>query len=380
MAVDRMSGVALSNTDGEKDLQSEDDVANMTFAQMQARIRTNTASPELLQRFMQHPEYLEMVRQREAALPTEIRSLDDLKAFPSNLLVTLTPDPVAPVIAEDGSVQWHYQVTLDRAPGDLAIDEFGSLIQYEKGGPWHLAHPYGRPGTREEFAELFNCPDGVLKARAKVSSATLVSTSKQPRSARRVWYVLGKAGSGRRVCGFGFLDESGHVADPASPYSAITGRDRDAFPLRAFQSSGRCFAVDWRDGEDAILEAFAKAADVAMDEVSLQWDEAAAHMNLVHAGKTNPVRRDRHGAQHAMVLVLQQVFGQTHAIRLINQVTLGDDTAWFMVESPQQWQHLEQSNPHLRWFFTPVELLPDVFNADTDEIAEAGRRYADEAA
>lgn len=54
------------------------------------------------------------------------------------------------------------------------------------------------------------------------------------------------------------------------------------------------------------------------------------------------------------------------------------DGSWFVVETREAWTKLEDRNEHVRWFFTPVDRLPDTFKADIDELAAAGARYAAE--
>ena len=55
------------------------------------------------------------------------------------------------------------------------------------------------------------------------------------------------------------------------------------------------------------------------------------------------------------------------------------DTGYFVVEAKETWQMLESQNPHIQWFFTPIEILPDVFKSDFKILSQVGEQYAGDA-
>jgi hypothetical protein len=85
-------------------------------------------------------------------------------------------------------------------------------------------------------------------------------------------------------------------------------------------------------------------------------------------------RRDGESAQHAAVRTLQTIYAGTHSIRYLNHAAPGD-TAYFVVETPAAWSALEAANPLVRWFFTPLEYLTDIFEGSSGNLTEAARLY-----
>lgn len=161
-----------------------------------------------------------------------------------------------------------------------------------------------------------------------------------------------------------------------TPFAQITSRDDAAFPFDAFSRYPKLLVIDWREEEGSIVSKYCKLAGLAQDEATLVMDDATGWFNLIHKGGSLPIPWSEDvSAQHSTVVALQKAFGQAHAIRY-SQAAAGD-SGFFIVETPQTWQRLEAENPHVRWFFTPVELLPDTVNASFDDIREAGRRYAE---
>ena len=160
------------------------------------------------------------------------------------------------------------------------------------------------------------------------------------------------------------------------PFDKIQSRDNAAFPFAAFQEYPRSFAVDWRAGVVDIFDDFAKAAGLA-GSAQLTVDPASRTPVLSHDGQR--LALGLHNAtspQHGMVSLLQGYFGIRHSIRYMNHVAPGD-TAYFVVESTSTWKRLEAANPHVKWFFTPLEKLPDVFTTSFETLAECGRQYAE---
>ena len=159
------------------------------------------------------------------------------------------------------------------------------------------------------------------------------------------------------------------------PFDKVTNRDNAAFPFEQFTSYSRLFMVDWRESEDWIAEAFLRAAQLPANETTWHWDEVASLGKFVSRGRSFPVpRRNGQSAQQAAVCALQEIYADTHSIRYLNHVAPGD-TAYFVVETPADWSSLESANPLVRWFFTPLEYLTDIFENSFEDLSEAAHLY-----
>lgn len=135
--------------------------------------------------------------------------------------------------------------------------------------------------------------------------------------------------------------------------------------------------VDWREEERRILAAFIEATGLPADNAALEMDDKTQYYQLVgDSFRIDVPWGDNVSAQHSMLAALQQAFAATHSIRLLNRAVLGD-TGCFLVETNETWRLLEEQNPHVRWFFTPIELLPDTFNSDTEILERIGTQYSD---
>lgn len=175
--------------------------------------------------------------------------------------------------------------------------------------------------------------------------------------------------------GLGEYVDTDMICQAMHPFDKVSSRDHAAFPFEQFASYSRLFMVDWRESEDWIAAAFLRAAGLPANETMWHWDEVACLGKFVSHGRSFPVhKRDGQSAQHAAVSALQEIYASRYSIRYLNHVTRGD-TAYFVVETPAAWSALETANPLVRWFFTPLEYLPDIFEESFEELAEAARLY-----
>jgi len=161
-----------------------------------------------------------------------------------------------------------------------------------------------------------------------------------------------------------------------TPYDQITSRDNDAFPFQTFLDYPRCFMIDWRAAPMEVAEGFIKAAGLT-GRATITPDAAGnGDFMISYVDKITLRFNDHHSRQHQVLKMLQVHFGIRNAIRYVNHAAAGD-TAYCVVESLSTWERLEKANPHVKWFFTPYQLLPDIINASFDEISACGRKYAD---
>jgi hypothetical protein len=159
------------------------------------------------------------------------------------------------------------------------------------------------------------------------------------------------------------------------PFDQIHSRDKDAFPFDAFRDYARCFMVDWRASAEDIAEGFFSAAGLVQLARIARDDNGA--LTLIHRDvslqlKLNPAT----SPQHALLILFQAYFGIRHSMRYLNHVTPGD-TAWFVVQPTSTWARLELANPYVKWFFTPLDRLPDIFDSTFEKLGEAGKLYAE---
>jgi hypothetical protein len=131
---------------------------------------------------------------------------DKLRQVPVGLTLWHTPNPVYPEpdSAQPGHYVWKHSTMLRSEVGDLEVVECGSFIWYSKEG-WQA----NMRETPAEFAELFSCPGGRLKAG---TTYTFVKNYRFAESAQRLyggdalWYILAKDKSGKLYKGMGLIE------------------------------------------------------------------------------------------------------------------------------------------------------------------------------
>ncbi|HTU68340.1 MAG TPA: hypothetical protein VMF52_20525 [Steroidobacteraceae bacterium] len=160
------------------------------------------------------------------------------------------------------------------------------------------------------------------------------------------------------------------------PYDKIASRDAQSFPYDDFFKYPRRLLVDWKEEEPRILDDFLAATGLPADGTRLVMNDKTQFYQLARGNAWADVPWSKtSSAQHSMVAALQKVFGATHSIRYLNNADVSD-TGFFAVETHETWRQLEKRYPHVKWFFTPIELLPDTFNTDAKTLNEIGQRYA----
>jgi hypothetical protein len=158
------------------------------------------------------------------------------------------------------------------------------------------------------------------------------------------------------------------------PFDQIHGRDKETFPSEAFHDYARCFTVDRDASAEDIADGFFRAAGLAQ-LARIVRDEKNA-LTLVHRDVSLRIELPPDTSpQHALLLFFQDYFGIRHSMRYLNHVT-ANGTAWFVVQPVSTWARLELANPFVKWFFTPLDRLPDIFDSTFEMLGEAGKRYA----
>jgi hypothetical protein len=159
------------------------------------------------------------------------------------------------------------------------------------------------------------------------------------------------------------------------PFEQIHSRDKEAFPLGDFREYARCFIVDRRAPAEDIAESFFSAAGIS--QLARITRDENDELMLIHRDVSLQIRLPAGTSpQHALLAVLQAYFGIRHSMRYLNHVT-GADAAWFVVQPTNTWARLELANPYVKWFFTPLDRLPDIFDSSFEKLSEAGKLYAE---
>jgi hypothetical protein len=159
------------------------------------------------------------------------------------------------------------------------------------------------------------------------------------------------------------------------PFDEIHSRAKETFPIEAFREYPRCFMIGRRASAEDIAEGFFRAAGLSQLARISRDDHDA--LTLIHRDVSLQIKLPPAASpQHALLNVFQEYFGIRHSMRYLNHVTAAD-TAWFVVQPTSTWARLELANPYVKWFFTPLDRLPDIFDSSFEKLGEAGKLYAE---
>lgn len=158
-------------------------------------------SPQLLAQNTPAPAWTDHTR----ALP------DKLRQVPVGLTLWHTPNPVYPEsnLDKPGAYVWKHSTMIRSEVGELEVVECGSFVWYSEAG-WQT----NMRETPAEFAELFNCPGGKLRAGR---TYTFAKNYRYADSAQRLyggdalWYVLAKDKNGSLYKGMGLIETEATV-------------------------------------------------------------------------------------------------------------------------------------------------------------------------
>jgi len=137
---------------------------------------------------------------------------DKLRQVPVGLTLWHTPNPnyPAPDPAQPGQYVWKHSTMVRNELGEpLQIVECGSIIWYSAEG-WKA----NLTETPAEFAELFGCPQGVLRPGVTYTFAKNYRYATSARSlygGDALWYVLAKDPAGKLYKGFGLIETEATV-------------------------------------------------------------------------------------------------------------------------------------------------------------------------
>ena len=140
---------------------------------------------------------------------------DKLRAVPVGLTLWHLPNPVypapdpAPDPAQPGGYRWHHATLVRSEVGPLTVVECGSFIWYSAAGWQANMHQ-----TPAEFADLFHCPRGQLRASQTYTFATndrLADSAQQLYPGDALWYILARDAHGTLYKGMGLIETEASV-------------------------------------------------------------------------------------------------------------------------------------------------------------------------
>ncbi len=138
----------------------------------------------------------------EASLPTPLAKL------PRELVIHHFPSPTYASEEPDQKKYryfWKHLTTVLSPSEAVEVTECGAYIFYD--GQWNLRVQH----TPMEFARLFHCPKAKLTPGQPYTFPENWRTDNRLQGGWALWYVIGIAESGRKVCGFGILETAGEL-------------------------------------------------------------------------------------------------------------------------------------------------------------------------
>ena len=136
---------------------------------------------------------------------------DKFKDLPEVLSVNHFPSPVyASEDADRSDFQyfWKHNTAVMATGSDVEVLECGAYIFYND--QWNLRVSH----DGQTFADLFNCPQGILKKGEPYTFPNNWRTDNRLFGGWAMWYVIGTDGDGRRVFGVGKLETVGELLKP----------------------------------------------------------------------------------------------------------------------------------------------------------------------
>ncbi len=125
---------------------------------------------------------------------------DKLREIPVGIFISHDPNPCYPVKI-DSLYYWKHSTKVISTEQDLEVVACGSFIWYDKSG-WHANMNY----SKEEFANAFNCPNGILKSGQTYTYAKNWRVGKQVYDGDALWYVLAKDKNGKLFKGSALVE------------------------------------------------------------------------------------------------------------------------------------------------------------------------------
>lgn len=101
-----------------------------------------------------------------------------------------------------GRIKWKYKTTVSSIKDSLKIIEFGACVFTD--GKWIEQTIYDRPFNNQEFADWYNCPDGVLIDKEKYSDNNNWTSSSEIGlvSSKSLWYYIGEDKNKKKYVGY----------------------------------------------------------------------------------------------------------------------------------------------------------------------------------
>ena len=139
---------------------------------------------------------------QDAPLPPSLQELE------ASLMANHFPSPVYASTDNsrtDFEYFWKHNTSVVSPVENVQVEECGAYIFYN--ARWNLRVRYGV----EDFASLFNCPQGKMKGGQPYTYTDNWRTDNRLMGGWAMWYVIGTTASGKRVCGYGKLETVGKL-------------------------------------------------------------------------------------------------------------------------------------------------------------------------
>ena len=190
--------------------------------------------------------------------------------FPNPVRASKDPD-------QPGTYFWKHNSAVISETEDVTIEEAGSFIYYND--RWNLRVAF----TPEQFAELFSCPDAVMKAGQPYTWNDNWRTDARLYGGWACYYAIGTTADGERVYGAGPIETAGEFYHPEVDWIVDLDSSRAGWTGRAEYND---FSID---GTLAIVsgEVVTKGFDVLRGEIVFDMSTVASDVDGVAAHLMN---------------------------------------------------------------------------------------------
>lgn len=146
-------------------------------------------------------------------------TVEELDKLPEGIVVVHEPKTALATLSgkseRRAKYTWWYKTTITTKDEDVTIQEFGAFVWLD--GKWvSVGTITGKPYGRDEFAEWYKCPKGVLRKGEAYSDPTNWSSREELQAGKTRWYFIGVDAKGKRIKGEAVIEEIAKL-DPAKP-------------------------------------------------------------------------------------------------------------------------------------------------------------------
>jgi hypothetical protein len=133
---------------------------------------------------------------------------EKLKDIPTGLEVKHTPNVMYANIEiekNDTMYYWYYITSVNALNEDLEITEFGAYLWVLN--HWEFGTITGKPFTKKDFADWYECKDGLIKKGKSYTDKHNWSRNMALQQSKTMWYYIAKNSKGELFKGTAMVDE-----------------------------------------------------------------------------------------------------------------------------------------------------------------------------